>query len=300
VGTSPDPAWSGRFCTGDIRFGGTASDLNTSFVVLNPTDTLNPLQATQACAPRTYGGFSGNLQNALTVGSGSYEATVAEHFRQWVTLCTVSVPSASVGKDFYMLVRTNVPAGPTTARMQNPAEDALTRGNGHNRYGIRIQANGGANSDVAISALERLPIYANLRSGTTDFYLARVTSANAGSQLNVTFFDTGDADGRATIQIRDPAGNAPSGCRATGEVRTSPTGDFNETTCTLSNVQNSNGYNGVIQRVVVPVPSTYACNDADPTACWYRLNFTYPTGVTANDTTTWSATLDGDPVRLVR
>jgi Flp pilus assembly protein TadG len=301
--TTPATAtWLGRYCTGDVRFGGNAADLNTSFLVLNPTDTLNPLQATQACTPRTYGGFSGNLQDALRQGSGSYNATVAQHFRQWVTLCTVTVPTTSVGRDFYVMVRTNVPANPTTARMQNPAEDSSTRGNGHNRYGIRVLANGGSNSDVAISALERLPIYANLRGGTTDFYLARVASANAGAQLNVTFFDTGDASDVASIRIEDPSGGAPSGCRATGEVvpGVRPASEFNTATCTLTNVFTSNGYNGRIQRIEIPVPSTYTCNDADPTACWYRLKFTYPPGVTANDTTTWSASLDGDPVRLVR
>ncbi len=92
----------------------------------------------------------------------------------------------------------------------------------------------------------------------------------------------------------------PVGCKATGEVRTSPTGDFNETTCTLSKVYNPNGYNGKIQRIEVPVPDRYKCADSDPTKCWYRLKFTYPSGVTANDTTTWSASLDGDPVRLVK
>ena len=295
VGNTPAPTWSGRFCTGDIRFGGTASDLNTTFALLNPTPTLDPLSSTVAgSCKRSFGGFSGNLNRALLATDGAYNATVAQNFRQWVSLCTVSNPQ--VGKDYYLLVRTNVPSNPSDARVINPDEDASTDGNGHNRYGIRVT--GG--SAVSISALERMPIYANLKSGTTDFYLARVTSANAGARMTVTFFDTGDADGAATIALKDPSGSAPSGCKATGEVRTSPTGDFNATTCTLSNVQNSNGYNGKIQRIEVPIPDTYTCVDSDPLACWYRLKFTYPTGVTANDTTTWSASLDGDPVRLVK
>ncbi len=301
---------SGTFCTGDYLFDRganataamtNASKLNTTFAVLNPTDTLDPMSSTVVPnCKRSYGGFSGNLVNALTRTNGAYDDTLASNFRQWVTLCTINTPQA--GKDYYLLVRTNVPASPPTTAsdsvLLNPAEVASTGGNGHNRYGLRVTPHGAGT--VAVSALERMPIYANLQSGTTDFYLARVASANAGALLTVSFFDTGDASGEAVIAIKDPSGAAPDGCLATGDVRTSPHSDFNATTCTLSKVYSGNGYDGKIQRVQVPIPSTYTCVDADPTACWYRLKFTYPAGVTAQDTTTWSASLDGDPVRLVK
>ncbi len=300
------PSTAGTFCTGDILFdtGSSAADratnaakLNTTFALLNPTDTFDPLRSTVICKD-SYGGFSGDLTKALVAGDGEYNATVAENFRQWRPMCTISNPE--VGRDYYLLVRTNIPPTADDARVLNPAEDSSVGGGGHNRYGIRVKVGGGASSAVAMSALERMPIYANLKSGTTDFYLARVSSANAGNLLKITFFDTGDASGNATIAIKNPQGLAPVGCKAQGDVRTSPTSDFDETTCTLSNVLNSNGYNGMIQRIDVPVPTSYTCNDADPTDCWYRLKFTYPPGVTANDTTTWSASLDGDPVRLVK
>lgn len=303
--TTTSPATAGTFCTGDILFGGTPDpdgtvDFTTTYALVEPTDTHNPFQSSVVPGCKSsFGGFSGDLTEALVSRDRDYNDEVARNFRQWVDLpCSVNSPE--VGRDYYLIVRTNIPAGAVDSRILDPAQDASTGGNGHNRFGIRVEVSGGSSSDVAISALERMPIYANLKSGTTNFYLARVNSGNAGAVLTVTFFDTGDASGAGSIAVRDPRGGTPSGCRATGEVRTSPTGDFNSSTCTLSNVRNSNGYNGKLQRVEVPIPDDYRCDDTDPADCWYRLNFTYPAGVTANDTTTWSASLDGDPVRLVK
>jgi Flp pilus assembly protein TadG len=301
---NPAPQWSGRFCTGDVLFGGNASDITTSFALINPTPTFNPLESSVICKT-TYGGYSGNLRNALfNPAPGSTEDTVARNFRRWVNMpCTVTVPTSNVGKDYYLMVRTNVPSSASNARMLNPAEDPATAGSGHNRYGMRVRVTGGGTSiDVAISALERMPIYANLKTGTTNFYLARVTSGNAGSLMTVEFFDTGDASDVASIAIKDPDGGAPSGCKPTGDVvpGSRPLSDLNTSNCTLNNVRNTNGYNGKIQRVQVPIPDDYTCDDEDPADCWYKIDFTYGAGVTANDTTTWSVSLDGDPVRLVK
>lgn len=301
---SPAPQWSGRFCTGDVLFGGNASDIRTSFALINPSPTFNPLESSVICKT-TYGGYSGNLRNALfNPATGSVEDAVARNFRQWVNMpCTITVPSANVGRDYYLMVRTNVPTSASNARMLNPAEDPSTTGSGHNRYGMRVRVTGGGtSSDVAVSALERMPIYANLKTGTTNFYLARVTSGNAGSLMTVEFFDTGDASNVASIAIKDPDGGAPPGCAPAGDVvpGSRPLSDLNAANCTLNNVRNTNGYNGKIQRVRVPIPDDYVCDDEDPADCWYKIDFTYGSGVIANDTTTWSVSLDGDPVRLVK
>ena len=306
---TPAPTWSGRFCTGDVLFGGNATDLNTSFALINPTPTFNPLASSVICKEE-FGGFSGDLTQALVrrrpngSNNPAYNATVAQNFRQWVNMpCTISVPATNVGRDYYLMVRTNLPTSASNARMLDPREDSGVGGNGHNRYGIRVKVTGGGSSaDVAVSALERMPIYANVKAGTTNFYLARVASGNAGSVMTVEFFDTGDASDVASIAIVDPDGNKPAGCRAAGDVvpGVRPVSDLNTTNCTLTNVRNSNGYNGRIQRVEVPIPEDYACDDENIADCWYKVDFTYGSGVIANDTTTWSVSLDGDPVRLVK
>ena len=53
--------------------------------------------------------------------------------------------------------------------------------------------------------------------------------------------------------------------------------------------------------VKVNVPGNYTCGNSpftgvnDPNACWFKIKMTYSTGAQANDTTTWSASIGGDP-----
>ena len=49
----------------------------------------------------------------------------------------------------------------------------------------------------------------------------------------------------------------------------------------------------------VPIPANYTCNYQDPTGCWTRVNFSFPTLTSVQDTTTWTAQIQGDPVRLI-
>jgi hypothetical protein len=51
--------------------------------------------------------------------------------------------------------------------------------------------------------------------------------------------------------------------------------------------------------MTIPIPSDYTCSFASTTGCWIKVGMTYNSGAQPNDTTTWSATLTGDPVRLV-
>ena len=63
--------------------------------------------------------------------------------------------------------------------------------------------------------------------------------------------------------------------------------------------QNST-HNGKWQVISVPVPAAFTCEDLDPQKCWVRLRYTYGAGNQPSDTTSWQASLEGDPVRLVR
>jgi hypothetical protein len=49
----------------------------------------------------------------------------------------------------------------------------------------------------------------------------------------------------------------------------------------------------------VPIPSTYTCHFNGTGGCWFRLNVTFGGGADVNDTTTWTAYVSGDPVRLI-
>ena len=69
--------------------------------------------------------------------------------------------------------------------------------NGHNRFALRAYGNDGAgNNKIALSAFNKIAIYADLPSATTKFYLARLPGSAAGKDLNVRLFDVGNVVGR--------------------------------------------------------------------------------------------------------
>jgi hypothetical protein len=57
--------------------------------------------------------------------------------------------------------------------------------------------------------------------------------------------------------------------------------------------------NGRWMRLTIRIPDSYTCTPSNPNDCWFRLQFTYPNGTSVNDTTSWQANMEGDPVRLV-
>ena len=66
-------------------------------------------------------------------------------------------------------------------------------------------------------------------------------------------------------------------------------------TCTFNGMTSTN-YNGRMVAVSIPIPANYTC-DID-TGCWLRVRLSF-NNATPTDTTTWSASIDGDPVRLI-
>jgi hypothetical protein len=69
----------------------------------------------------------------------------------------------------------------------------------------------------------------------------------------------------------------------------------------LSNCQISvsSSYNAQWEAISVPIPANYSCSDTANTGCWVRLEFYYGPGSNPMDTTSWTASVEGDPVRLV-
>ena len=77
------------------------------------------------------------------------------------------------------------------------------------------------------------------------------------------------------------------------------------TGCTVSGITSNNyssGFNGVLVVADISVSGNYNCNSASPSGCWFKIQMTYTGGAAtqANDTTTWDASIAGDPVRLVK
>jgi Flp pilus assembly protein TadG len=287
---------SSPYCTGDMLFGSTPPD--TTYTIRQPVATSNPWDPTSypvvASCVKTFKGYTGDLYTALnqykqdasgkvTYTNGvpdaapGYRDDVAKVFRQWSTLCTFSG---------------TVSAGTYFIQVQGNAAADDQNGNGHNRFALRAFGSSAAdNSNIAISGYTNMAMYANLTSAQTSFYLTQVSPAAAGQVLNVRLFDIGDSTQPGTVTIRPPADSnlsSFSGCQATGP-----------TSGALSNcsITANSSYNGKWEQISIPIPSGYTCDSLSVTGCWITLGYNYGSGQ-PSDTTSWTANLEGTPVRI--
>jgi hypothetical protein len=224
---------------------------------------------------------------------------------QWVPLCTFTPTRAG---DYYLQVRTNValggtvdpatgsyqPANPATSRVvTQTGDDTSVLGNGSNRFAVR--AFGASTGAVAIAAWDRMPIFANAASSAPVFNLIRVLPGAAGKTLVFSFFDVGDAASNGTMTVLRPTeatGSPLSNCTASGfKAATLPA-------CSLSGIRSSAGWDGQSETISVPIPPDYSCAYDQPGGCWFRVQVGFGTG-SVTDATTWTASIAGDPVRLV-
>ncbi len=141
-----------------------------------------------------------------------------------------------------------------------------------------------------------MSIYANYSGASSTFNLVRVIPAAATKTLVIGFYDVGDAANPGTITVLPPTDSTMSstisGCVASGVVNGALSG------CKFTNVSSAAGWNGKMQYVRIPIPSSYSCTSTEAGGCWFRLQVAFPGGV--NDTTTWTAQITGDPVRLIK
>ena len=311
--SSATTAPANKYCTGDGHGNSSYGQVNTTFRFLQPdstpwNDTDNP-PVTQ-CPPVTINGFdptktsnSGRaIYDALmgsTINPNDGVLTYGETFRRWATLCKIPNGSVQPGK-YIVQVRTNVTAAsPTT---YNPSVSTA----GHNHMAFRTGfGTAGVNavngSNVTVSALGRLPIYANANGADTRFYLAKVLPYDAGRTLRINLFDMGESSQPGSLQVLPPAEaynglTTFSGCAISRDDGAGLS--VNSSTCTLSNVSSSS-YNGRLLTIDVPIPTTYDCDEDSPTGCWIKIKAAYPSSATVTDATTWSAAILGNPIRIV-
>jgi len=241
---------------------------------------------TGCAGAKTYPGFSGDLSKTLDQTRPEYKVStpgfgqgyVASVFRRWVPLCSIGFAKAGT---YMVQVKSN-----------GVGADAAS---GHNRFSLRAfsTTDTSAKDSIAISGFNKMAMYANLPGATTTFYLARVGTGGAGHVLNVRLYDVGDSSeaGQIRVVAPDDSGVTFTNCIGSGPVSgTLPT-------CEIT-AQNST-HNGRWQQIAVPIPSTYSCADRDPQKCWIKLRYSYGSGNQPSDTTSWVASLEGDPVRLV-
>jgi hypothetical protein len=239
----------------------------------------------------------------------TYDPDFYKSFHRWYTMCHVT----TAGR-YFIQVRASVPFNKGfqedftyLTKPEAPPED-LTLG-GQNRYSLRIVDPGTNNYSLNSSAysVARLPVYTNTVAGQNPtFYLARLLPGNntTGRILNLEFYDIGDVGGTTTLTILPPPdakGGVPD-CSQwifNGDVNNKAPAGSIFTGCTLTGITTA-GYNGVLVNVKVKVPGTYTCDVSSDTGCWFKIFMAYSKGAQANDTTTWGASIGGDPVRLVK
>jgi Flp pilus assembly protein TadG len=268
------------YCTGDGVLSFETTAMNTQFTVRDPgEEPWDPSSyPPHADCQRTYLGYFGPLFPALDQDSETYRSDIAESFRRWDTLCTISHAEAGT---YLIQVKSNGLGADSS--------------NADNEFSLRAfsSSNTQAQESIAIAARERMRIFSNKPSATMEFYLARVPSGSTGQTLEVKLFDVGDSSTSGTIQVVAPpdSGVSFADCIASGPV----SGTLPD--CSLTVTRST--HNGKKQYLEVPIPEGYSCDDRDGTACWVRLRYYYGTGSIPSDATSWEASMEGDPVRLV-
>jgi len=311
-------AGSSAFCNGDNYYGDGSNTANPWTVWtlrapdVSPWEPANNPIVCQAEFPGIYPENGNDLPNGSTSSTRlqtllqqatAYPGTnpgrtFASFFRQWVNLCTVNNP---VEGRYFLQVQ-------TATKMDG---SAAPNGGGSNRFSIRagLGGNFASTSNVHVYGNGRMGAYANATGANTQFYLTRVPPGEAGKTLILNFYDTGDASQAGTLQVLPPAdsnvaGGTFPGCKYTappGNSSGPPWGTFTATAtgCTITNVSTSS-FNGQWVTWQIPIPTGYTCTASAATGCWVRLKFIYPDGTSVQDTTTWSAYILGEPVRIIQ
>ena len=278
VGDSP-------FCSGDAEYSGNQGDGSapqTEVTVRGESSTpWNQLDGPQLCK-RTFAGWKNNTAyaTALDKANPAYQKPLAEVYHRWASLCS----QYSANSSFWAT------PGDYSVQIRSIG------GGGQNRYALRASLSGN-NAGVSIFGSGKVSLYNNVPAGTTNFYLTRLDTSTAGKQLSLQFFDLADAAQPVTVTILQPdtssltSGQPFAKCDASGPIT-----QLNVPNCSI--VTQSSTHGGKWQTVRVAIPVNYKCNaDSDQSKCWVKVKLSTSSGQA--DTTTWTAGLDGDPVRIV-
>ena len=229
-----------------------------------------------------------------------------DYFREWANVCSIGSPQ--VGR-YIVQVRTN-------ADSSNPTLwDTSISTQGRNRYSLKAGFGSPSSPtygpNVSISADGRLPMYVNVPPGApstcagspTCFYIARVLPEWAGQQLKLDVFDLtdGSAINISFLPPPDSGLGTFSSCDFVFFDEGGGTVDLAESNCTATYTANSQlsngGSNGDSISAFIDIPNAYSCNVASAFGCWVTAQLTF--NGTPSDTTTWSAEITGDPIRII-
>lgn len=167
-----------------------------------------------------------------------------------------------------------------------------------NKYSLRVSAGTGS---PTIAALRDMSIFANdVAWDSTEFYLAKVEQRHAGKNLIVEFWDAGDfggsPNGGDTVEVI--AGNGDTLTCSWIVYDLDGDTDENGSGCSflMKSASGDSKYDNRIVEFTVELPDTYTCSGD---ACWFRVEYNYTGAAAIRDVTTWTARIDGSPIRIV-
>ncbi len=145
-----------------------------------------------------------------------------------------------------------------------------------------------------------MAIYSNVEGTTanTEFYLAEVADVHRGKDLVIELWDPGESSAAAWMNVVPPPsvnGGSPLPCvwsATNGDGATSANCRIQTTTSGGSSI-----YHDHLVTVRISIPDTYSCPLGGVPGCWWTIDYDYT--ARSNDTTTWSARVEGNPVKLI-
>ena len=155
-----------------------------------------------------------------------------------------------------------------------------------------------------VYGLGKMVIYANVTAGTTLFYLGRIEAVHAGKTMVIELFDPGDASGNASIQVLKPTstGYVAATFSYTADANAAGSKSGTNVTSLKTTISGAGQYNNSWVTLTIPLPKTYTAplppgEPAGTLGGWWKIR--YPFDSTTTDTTTWQASIRGNPVHLV-
>ncbi|MGI9602964.1 MAG: hypothetical protein ACR2QE_13845, partial [Acidimicrobiales bacterium] len=208
---------------------------------------------------------------------------------RWAVFCTI--PAASPSGRYIVAVETQL------SEFNSDASNAFAVLAKRNSLGDTCD-NRVTTGCPRVYSKEWMSIFARGDSPQSDFFLAEIAPAHEGKIFRIILFDAGE--GGNTISILNPEGNPVTFDWSTFDGADSGTGTFVDVSGTTSLVgpgrASNSKYNERFIEILIPLPDDFAT--AYPSGNrWWKVLYDYNSNPT--DRTTWSASIIGDPVRLV-
>ena len=203
----------------------------------------------------------------------------------------IAEPSVDINSLWTKMCGTSFNNGPGIYPLRVLVEDpGNTPGHdyrGLNRYSLRAWTTSGP--DPRIYGLGDMSIYVNAASNTAHFDFAEVPEVHRGKTLVIELWDSDS--GITNVAIKQPGGGTQS-CDWSATNPSNPGGTDGD--CSIPT--GSLNMNDQQMEIRLAIDNGYTCAGGG-SDCWWTIDLIYNNG--ANDTTTWAAHIEGNPVRLV-